>query len=79
MSRVVAFNSYDYPSGRERGNWFARLLGTFIRLPGSGPVFARIETRTFLNGILRGFFVDASNLDKDFLIELRRSGSHASR
>jgi hypothetical protein len=41
VSRVVAFNSYDYPSGLERGNWFARLLRTFIRLPGSGPVLAR--------------------------------------
>jgi pimeloyl-ACP methyl ester carboxylesterase len=75
VSRVVAFNSYDYPSGLERGNWFARLLGTFIRLPGSGPVFARMETRPFLKGILRGGFFDASKLDKDFLIELRRSGS----
>ena len=46
VSRVVAFNSYDYPSGLERGNWFAQLLGTFIRLPGSGPVFARMETET---------------------------------
>ena len=75
VSRVAAFNSYDYPSGLERGNWFARLLGTFIRLPGSGPVFARMETRPFLKGILRGGFIDASKLDKDFLIELRRSGS----
>lgn len=75
VRRVVAFNSYDYPSGLERGNWFARLLGTFIRLPGSGPVFARMETRPFLKGILRGGFVDASKRDKDFLVELRRSGS----
>jgi pimeloyl-ACP methyl ester carboxylesterase len=75
VSRVVAFNSYDYPSGLERGNWFARLIGTSIRLPGSGPVFARLETRPILRGVLRGGFVDASKLPKDFLVELRRSGS----
>jgi pimeloyl-ACP methyl ester carboxylesterase len=74
VSRVVAFNSYDYPSGLERGNWFARLLGTFIRLPGSGPVFARMETTPFLKGILRGGFVDPIKLDDNFLVELRRSG-----
>jgi pimeloyl-ACP methyl ester carboxylesterase len=75
VSRVVAFNSYDYPSGLERGNWFARLIGTSIRLPGSGAVFARMESRPILRGVLRGGFVDASKLPKDFLIELRRSGS----
>jgi pimeloyl-ACP methyl ester carboxylesterase len=75
VSRVVAFNSYDYPQGLERGNWFARLIGTSIRLPGSGPVFARMESRPILRGVLRGGFVDASKLPKDFLIELRRSGS----
>ena len=75
LSRVVAFNPYDYPSGLERGNWFARLIGTSIRLPGSGPVFAAMESRPILRGVLRGGFVDASKLPKDFLIELRRSGS----
>ena len=45
VRRVVAFNPYDYPSGLERGNWFARFIGTSIRLPGSGPVFARMENR----------------------------------
>jgi pimeloyl-ACP methyl ester carboxylesterase len=75
VSRVVAFNSYDYPSGLERGNWFARLIGTSIRLPGSGPVFARMESRPILRGVLRGGFVDASKLPEDFLAELRRSGS----
>jgi pimeloyl-ACP methyl ester carboxylesterase len=38
LSRIVAFNSYDYPQGLERGNWFARFIGTAIRLPGSGQV-----------------------------------------
>jgi pimeloyl-ACP methyl ester carboxylesterase len=75
LSQVVAFNPYDYPGGFERGNWFARLIGTSIRLPGSGPVFAAMENRPILKGVLRGGFVDASKLPKDFLVELRRSGS----
>ena len=28
VRNVVAFNPYDYPGGLERGNWFARLIGT---------------------------------------------------
>jgi pimeloyl-ACP methyl ester carboxylesterase len=75
VSQVVAFNPYDYPGGFERGNWFARLIGTSIRLPGSGPVFAALENRPILKGVLRGGFSDASKLPKDFLVELRRSGS----
>lgn len=71
---VVAFNPYDYPSGLERGNWFARLIGTGIRLPGSGPVFARLENRLILEGVLAGGFADRHALPKDFLTELRRSG-----
>ena len=35
VRRVVAFNSYDYPSGLERGKWFARFIVTAVRLPGS--------------------------------------------
>src|SRR5262245_50008232 len=34
VSRIVAFNSYDYPSGLERGNWFARFIITSVRTPG---------------------------------------------
>ena len=74
VRRVVVFNPYDYPSGLERGNWFARLIGTGVRLPGSGPVFARMESRPILRQVLRGGFVDAGRLPKDFLLELRRSG-----
>jgi pimeloyl-ACP methyl ester carboxylesterase len=73
--RVVAFNSYDYPGGLERGSWFARLIGTSIRLPGSGPVFASMESRPILKRVLRGGFVGPRNLPKDFLVELRRSGA----
>jgi pimeloyl-ACP methyl ester carboxylesterase len=77
VNRVVAFNSYDYPGGLERGNWFARFIGTAIRLPGSGPLFARMESRPILKRVLRGGFADPNNLPEDFLIELRRSGSRA--
>jgi pimeloyl-ACP methyl ester carboxylesterase len=75
VSEVVAFNPYDYPSGLERGNWFARVIGTSIRLPGSGPVFARMESQPILKGVLWGGFADPNKLPRDFLIELRRSGS----
>lgn len=74
VRRVVAFNPYDYPGGLERGNWFARIIGTSIRVPGSGRVFARMENRPILKGVLRGGFADPHNLPKDFLAELRRSG-----
>lgn len=73
VSSVVAF-TYDYPGGLERGNWFARSIGTAVRLPGSGPVFARMESRSTLKAVLRGGFADRNNLPDDLLAELRRSG-----
>ncbi|OMC26206.1 hypothetical protein A5738_03080 [Mycobacterium colombiense] len=72
LRRVIAFNPHDYPSGLERGNWFARLIGTGIRLPGSGPIFARLENRLILKGALAGGFADRGALPKDFFVELRR-------
>ncbi|BBY22532.1 alpha/beta fold hydrolase [Mycobacterium stomatepiae] len=74
ISTVIAFNAYDYPSGLERGNWFARLIGTSVRAPGVGLIFARLENRLILSGVLRGGFADPRALPKDFLRELRRSG-----
>jgi pimeloyl-ACP methyl ester carboxylesterase len=74
VRRVVAFNSYDYPGGLERGNPFARFIGTAIRLPGSGPMFAAMETRAILRRVLWGGFVDRSKLPEHFIAELRRSG-----
>jgi pimeloyl-ACP methyl ester carboxylesterase len=74
VRNVIAFNAYDYPSGLERGNWFARLIGTAVRLPGSGPIFARMENRIVLQGVLRGGFADHHALPEDLLDELRRSG-----
>ena len=74
VRNVVAFNPYDYPGGLERGNWFARLIGTAVRLPGSGPVFAAMENRMILRAVLRGGFADPNALPEDLLGELRRSG-----
>ncbi|MCV7444699.1 alpha/beta hydrolase [Mycobacterium paraense] len=74
VSNVIAFNPYDYPGGLERGNWLARLIGTGVRLPGSGPIFAGLENRLILKGVLAGGFADHHALPTDFLAELRRSG-----
>ena len=74
VNRVVAFNSYDYPSGLERGNWLARFIITSVRLPGLGPVFAGLEPRPIMRAVLHGGFIDKSKLPEDFLVELLRSG-----
>jgi pimeloyl-ACP methyl ester carboxylesterase len=74
VNRVVAFNSYDYPDGLERGNWLARFIITSVRLPGLGPVFANLEPRPIMRAVLHGGFVDKTKLPEDFLLELLRSG-----
>jgi len=74
VNRVVAFNSYDYPAGLERGNWLARFIITSVRLPGLGPVFACLEPRPIMRAVLHGGFVDKAKLPEDFLFELLRSG-----
>jgi pimeloyl-ACP methyl ester carboxylesterase len=74
VSRVVAFNSYDYPSGLERGNLFARFITSSIRMPVLGPVFAAMENRPIMTGIMRGGVVDNATLPDDFIVELRKSG-----
>jgi pimeloyl-ACP methyl ester carboxylesterase len=74
VRNVIAFNPYDYPGGLERGNSFARVIGTAARLPGSGPIVARMENRPVLRAVLRGGFADHDALPEDFLGELRRSG-----
>ena len=74
VNRVVAFNSYDYPSGLERGNWLARFIITSVRLPGLGPVVASLEPKPIMRAVLHGGFVDKTKLPEDFLVELLRSG-----
>jgi pimeloyl-ACP methyl ester carboxylesterase len=74
VRQVVAFNSYDYPSGLERGNWLARFIITSVRMPGLGPVLAGLEPQPIMRAVLHGGFVDKSRLPEDFLVELLRSG-----
>jgi pimeloyl-ACP methyl ester carboxylesterase len=74
VRHVVAFNSYDYPSGLERGNWLARFIITSVRMPGLGPVLAGLEPPPIMRAVLHGGFVDKSRLPEDFLVELLRSG-----
>jgi pimeloyl-ACP methyl ester carboxylesterase len=74
VSRVVAFNSYDYPEGGERGNWIARLIMSSVRMPVLGPVFARIEPKSVLRAVLQGGYVDKTKLPEDFVTDLLRSG-----
>jgi pimeloyl-ACP methyl ester carboxylesterase len=74
VSRVVAFNPYDYPSGLERGNLFARFIISSVRMPVLGPVFALVENRPLMKGVMRGGVVDKSTLPDHFIAELLRSG-----
>jgi pimeloyl-ACP methyl ester carboxylesterase len=70
----VAFNSYDYPGGLERGNVFARFIISSVRAPVVGPLFALMENRPIMKGVMRGGVVDNATLPDDFIAELRRSG-----
>jgi pimeloyl-ACP methyl ester carboxylesterase len=74
VARVVSFNPYDYPSGLERGNLFARFIISSVRMPILGPVFALLENRPLMTGVMRGGVVDKATLPSDFVAELRRSG-----
>jgi len=74
VSRVVALNPYDYPSGLERGNFIARFIIGSVRMPVLGPVFATLEPRPIMRTVLHGGYVDKTKLPEDFLSELLRSG-----
>ena len=74
VGRVVAFNSYDYPSGLERGNLFARFIISSVRAPVVGPLFALMENRPIMKGVMHGGVIDNATLPDDFIAELRRSG-----
>lgn len=77
ISRIVAFNSYDYPSGLERGSWLARFIISTVRMPVIGPMFARLEPRSVMRTVLQGGLADKTKLPEDFLEELLRSGRRA--
>jgi pimeloyl-ACP methyl ester carboxylesterase len=74
VARVVALNSYDYPSGLERGNLFARFIISSVRMPVLGPVFAAMENRLIMKGVMRGGVVDNDTLPDELIVELRKSG-----
>ena len=74
VSRVVAFNTYDYPGGLERGNWLARFIISSVRMPGLGPLFAGLEPLPIMRAVLLGGYADKTKLPEDFVVELLRSG-----
>jgi pimeloyl-ACP methyl ester carboxylesterase len=74
VRRIVAFNTYDFADGIKRAYLLARLVIGNIRLPGWGPVFARLESKPLLKGILRGGLHDPRCLPDHYLDELRRVG-----
>ena len=64
VSRVVAFNPYDYPEGIQRGNRLANLIVAGARLPVVGVIFTFLENATLLRGIMRGGLAEKDNLPK---------------
>jgi pimeloyl-ACP methyl ester carboxylesterase len=56
--RVVASNTYDYGKrygdGVRRGNWFANFIIANVSIPFLGVVFAALENKVVLKGILAG-------------------------
>jgi pimeloyl-ACP methyl ester carboxylesterase len=74
VRRIVAVNTYDFADGAKRANLLARLVVGNIRLPGWGSIFARLESKPLLKGILRGGLHDPRQLPDHYLDELRRVG-----
>ena len=74
VRRIVAFNTYDFADGVKRANSLARLVVGNIRLPAWGTIFARLESRPLLRGILGGGLHDPRRLPDHYLDELRRVG-----
>jgi len=74
VDRVVALNPYDYPSGLERGNLFSRFIIGSVRTPVLGPIFATVENKPIMKGVMRGGVVDNAALSDDFITELLESG-----
>ncbi|UFX47570.1 alpha/beta hydrolase [Bradyrhizobium sp. 41S5] len=74
VKQVVAFNSYDYLPGVERANVLASVIIKIVRAPLIGPIFAAMESRASLAGILNGGFHDPRSLPADFIDELVKGG-----
>lgn len=74
VSRVVASNTYDYPQGLERANLLARVIVSSVRAPFIGPIFASLENKPIVKGIMGGGYADPTRLPAPFLDELMRVG-----
>ena len=74
VKQVVAFNAYDYLPGVERANLLAWTIIKHVRAPLIGPVFAGMESRASLAGILKGGVLDPRSLPPDFIDELAKGG-----
>lgn len=74
VRQVVAFNTYDYLPGLERANLLASVIIKSVRAPIIGPVFAAMENRPILKGIMRGGVYEPRTMPDDFLDELNRVG-----
>jgi pimeloyl-ACP methyl ester carboxylesterase len=74
VKQVVAFNPYDYLPGVERANLLASVIIKTVRVPLIGPIFAAMESRASLAGILKGGFHDPRSLPPDFIDELVKGG-----
>jgi pimeloyl-ACP methyl ester carboxylesterase len=74
VSRVVASNTYDYEPGLERANLLARVIIPAVRAPIVGPVFAAMENRAIVKGIVSGGYADPVRFPTPFLDELVRVG-----
>ncbi|MEJ1963594.1 MAG: alpha/beta hydrolase [Gammaproteobacteria bacterium] len=74
VKQVVAFNTYDYVPGVERANLLASVIIKSVRAPVIGPVFAGMESRASLAGILKGGVHDPRGLPSEFIDELVKSG-----
>jgi pimeloyl-ACP methyl ester carboxylesterase len=74
VKQVVAFNPYDYLPGVERANLLASFIIKSVRAPVIGPIFAAMESRATLAGILKGGFHDPRRMPPDFIDELAKGG-----
>jgi len=74
VRQVVAFNTYDYLPGLERANFLASFIIKSVRAPIVGPVFAALENKAILKGIISGGVFNPKTLPPDFIDELNRVG-----
>lgn len=74
VKQVVAFSTYDYLPGVERANLLASVIIKGVRAPVIGPMFAAMESRASLAGILKGGLHDPRSLPADLIDELVKGG-----